>query len=118
MWRNALLVMLLGDKISESIRSGHYWVPKHKKLFWALVITAFITMTVLPFAVFLPMLNTNTNPKIICPYCGSKDTTGYHTYWYNDGMLCTGSDEYAKTHADYTFGSCNYCGKHWKINLK
>lgn len=50
-----------------------------------------------------------------CPYCNSKDTRGMSTFWYNDGGLCNGSHEYNLDHADFTFFSCNYCGKDWKV---
>ena len=53
----------------------------------------------------------------ICTHCGSSDTEGYHTFWYNSGLLCNGSYEYNMTHADYTIISCNSCGSTFKYYL-
>ena len=52
-----------------------------------------------------------------CPHCGSHDTDGYYTFWYNSGLLCTGSYEYEIANADYTIISCNNCGYSFKHYL-
>ena len=53
-----------------------------------------------------------------CLRCGSNKTEAYHTYYYSDGMLCAGSDEYCRANADYTIAHCNNCSYYWKIYLK
>ena len=45
------------------------------------------------------------------------ETEKYHTFWYDDEMLCTGSDEYCIDNADYTIAKCHQCGYTWKIYL-
>ena len=52
-----------------------------------------------------------------CIHCGSNDTEGYHSFWYNSGLMCNGSYEYNMSHADYTFISCNNCGTNFKYYL-
>lgn len=52
-----------------------------------------------------------------CIHCGSNDTDGYHTFWYNSGLLCNGSYEYNMSHADYTIISCNNCGNSFRYYL-
>ena len=53
-----------------------------------------------------------------CSKCGSNKTEAYHSYYYNNGILCTGSDEYCRANADYTIAHCNNCSYSWKIYLK
>ena len=52
-----------------------------------------------------------------CINCKSDETEKYHTFWYDDEMLCTGSDEYCIDNADYTIAKCHQCGYTWKIYL-
>lgn len=53
-----------------------------------------------------------------CLRCGSTNTYAYTTYWYNDGNICVGSDNWCRANADYTIARCDDCGYNWKIYLK
>lgn len=53
-----------------------------------------------------------------CLRCGSTNTYAYTTYWYNDGNICAGSDNWCRANADYTIARCDDCSYNWKIYLK
>lgn len=53
--------------------------------------------------------------KYRCTNCGSYETSGFDTFWYEQGGLCTGDKEYCLAHADYSIFSCNHCGKNFKV---
>lgn len=53
--------------------------------------------------------------KYVCTNCGSYETKGFSTFWYNSGILCNGDKDYCLTHADYSIFSCSHCGENFKV---
>lgn len=102
-------------------KSSHDSTTNKKALVGALGVLGMMLFIFLPILI-IGNINSEYNQEHhvgehTCIHCGSNDTDGYHTFWYNSGLLCNGSYEYNMTHADYTIISCNNCGTTFKYYL-
>ena len=89
------------------------------KISWKVIISIGI-IVLIGIIISVSILNKNWNDEhrvnsYVCPMCNSTCTSGFDTFWHNDGTLCNGSREYCLEHADFTIMHCSECGTDFRL---